>query len=384
MGLLLPVVLCALAAFCRATSPPLPPSHFWPLLSHGCNESGVLELAGLALQDINRDRKDGYVLSLNRVSDVREDRQGNLGSLYYFTLDVLETGCHVLSKKSWKDCGVRHLHQSVYGKCKALFYVNRPERVLYVPAYNCTLRPAYRRRIQMMCPDCPFPISVSDPKVLETATETLAKYNSESTSKQYSVFQVTQASTQWVVGPAYFVEYLIKESPCTQHKDGNCALQPPDSLPVGLCRGSRTETRLEKFVRVNCEFFEPQVPTPGEENPAAKQGPADLPMVKESQQRNIAPTNSPSKAMPKGSVQYLPKLDDEMMPEDAQGNIPVEAFPVQLDLTTNPQGESLDVSFLFLHPMEEKLVVLPFPKKEQRSAECPGPAQQPNPLILPP
>uniref|UniRef100_A0A673TC86 Fetuin B n=1 Tax=Suricata suricatta TaxID=37032 RepID=A0A673TC86_SURSU len=319
MGLLLPVVLCALAAFCRATSPPLPPSHFWPLLSHGCNESGVLELAGLALQDINRDRKDGYVLSLNRVSDVREDRQAT-----------------------------------------------------------------YRRRIQMMCPDCPFPISVSDPKVLETATETLAKYNSESTSKQYSVFQVTQASTQWVVGPAYFVEYLIKESPCTQHKDGNCALQPPDSLPVGLCRGSRTETRLEKFVRVNCEFFEPQVPTPGEENPAAKQGPADLPMVKESQQRNIAPTNSPSKAMPKGSVQYLPKLDDEMMPEDAQGNIPVEAFPVQLDLTTNPQGESLDVSFLFLHPMEEKLVVLPFPKKEQRSAECPGPAQQPNPLILPP
>ncbi|XP_039097641.1 fetuin-B [Hyaena hyaena] len=383
MGLLLPAVLCALAACCTATSPPLQRDHLSPLLSRGCNESSVLELAGLALQDINRGRKDGYVLSLNRVSDVREQRQVNLGSLFYFTLDVLETGCHVLSKKAWKGCGVRHLHASVYGQCKALFYVNVPQRILYVPAYNCTLRPVSQRMIHMMCPDCPSPINLSDPEVLGTAAESLAKYNSESASKQYSVFQVTRASTQWVVGPAFFVEYLIKESPCTQHHAGSCALQPPDSLPVGLCHGSRTETRLEKFVTVNCEFFEPQVPVSGGENPEANQGPADLPMVKEPQQKNIAPTSSPSKAMPEGSVQYLPSLDDEKKPEDAQGNSPVEAFPVQLDLTTNPEGESLDVSFLFLHPVGKKLVVLPFPKKDQRSAECPGPAQQANPFVLP-
>ncbi|XP_045358611.1 fetuin-B isoform X2 [Leopardus geoffroyi] len=357
MGLLLPVVLCALAACCGATSPPLSPLRYWPPIIRSCNDSGILELAGFALQDINRDRKDGYVLSLNRVSDVREHRQANsLGSLFYFTLDVLETYCHVLSRKTWKDCGVRTLHESVYGQCKALFYVNRPGRVLYVLAYNCTLRPVSRRSIHTTCPDCPSPFKLSDPKVLETAAESLAKYNKESASKQYSLFQVTRASGQWVFGFAYFVEYLIKESPCTKHQASSCALQPPDSV----------------------------VPTPGGENPAANQGPADLPTVEESQQKIIAPTNSPSKAVPKGSVQYLPDLDDEKKPEDAQENSPVEAFPVQLELTADPLGESLDVSFLFLDPEEKKVVVLPFPKKEQRSAECPGPAQEANPLVLPP
>ncbi|XP_046956468.1 fetuin-B isoform X3 [Lynx rufus] len=319
MGLLLPVVLCALAACCGATSPPLPPLRFWPPIARGCNDSGILELAGFALQDINRDRKDGYVLSLNRVSDVREHRQA-----------------------------------------------------------------ISRRSIHMMCPDCPSPFKLSNPKVLETAAESLAKYNKESASKQYSLFQVTRASGQWVFGFAFFVEYLIKESPCTKHQASSCALQPPDSVPVGLCKGTLTERELQKFVSVTCDFFEPQVPAPGGENPAANQGPADLPTVEESQQKIIAPTNSPSKAVPKGSVQYLPDLDDEKKPEDAQENSPVEAFPVQLELTTDPLGESLDVSFLFLDPEEKKVVVLPFPKKEQRSAECPGPAQQASPLVLPP
>uniref|UniRef100_A0A8C8WR56 Fetuin B n=1 Tax=Panthera leo TaxID=9689 RepID=A0A8C8WR56_PANLE len=319
MGLLLPVVLCALAACCGARSPPLPPLRFWPPIARSCNDSGILELAGFALQDINRDRKDGYVLSLNRVSDVREHRQA-----------------------------------------------------------------ISRRSIHMTCPDCPSPFKLSNPKVLETAAESLAKYNKESASKQYSLFQVTRASGQWVFGFAFFVEYLIKESPCTKQEASSCALQPPDSVPVGLCKGTLTERELQKFVSVTCDFFEPQVPAPGGENPAANQGPADLPTVEESQQKIIAPTNSPSKAVPKGSVQYLPDLDDEKKPEDTQENSPVEAFPVQLELTTDPLGESLDVSFLFLGPEEKKVVVLPFPKKEQRSAECPGPAQQANPLVLPP
>uniref|UniRef100_G1L2H0 Fetuin B n=1 Tax=Ailuropoda melanoleuca TaxID=9646 RepID=G1L2H0_AILME len=358
MGLLLPLVLCTLAACCGARSPTAPPLPS-PVRPRGCNDSDVLTAAGFALQDINRDRKDGYVLSLNRVSDVHEHRQVGLGSLFYLTLDVLETDCHVLSRKAWKDCGVRHLHRSVYGQCKALFYVNKPARVVYLPAYNCTLRPVSRRRIHRMCPDCPSPSAtdLSDPSVREAALESLAKYNSESTSKQYSLVQVIQASSQWVVGPSYFVEYLIKESPCTKSQASSCALQPPDS----------------------------EVPAPGGEDPTANQDPAHLPGVEESQQKIVAPTpNSPPKAVPKGSVQCLPDLDDEKKPEDAQENSPVEAFPVKLDLTTDPRGESLDVSFLFLGPMEEKLLVLPFPKEEQRSAKCPGPAQQNNPLILPP
>ncbi|XP_008580954.1 PREDICTED: fetuin-B-like [Galeopterus variegatus] len=348
MGLLLPLVLCALAACCGAVSLPQQYPNPSPLLSRGCNNSDVLAVAGFALQDINNDRKDGYVLSLDRVNDVREHRQDGLGSLFYLTLDVLETDCHVLSRKAWKDCRVRSLHQSVYGQCKAMFYINKPGRVLYLPAFNCTLRPVSRRKIHRMCPDCPSPTDLSDPRVLEAATESLAKFNNEGTSKQYSLIKVTRASSQ----------------------------------PVGLCKGSLVQTR-EKLVSVTCDFFKSQATAPGGENSAVNQEHASLPKVEDSQKKDTTHTDSPSKAVPRGSVQYLPDLDDEK-PEDSQEKGPHEAFPVQLDLTTNPQGDTLDVSFLFLGPTEKKLVVLPFPKEEQRSAECPGPAQKAIPLVLPP
>lgn len=266
-----------------------------------------------------------------------------------------------------------------------MFYINKPRRVLYLPAYNCTLRPVSRRKIHDMCPDCPSPVSIdlSDPRVLEAVTESLAKYNNESTLKQYSLVKVTRASSQWVFGPAYFVEYLVKESPCTKSQASSCSLQSSDSVPVGLCKGSLTQGDSEKFVSVTCDFFTSQVQAPGGENSAMNQGPSSFPNVKKPPKKNATFSRSSSKTAPTGSVQYLPDLDDEK-PEDFQGTAPQEAFPVQLDLTTNPQGDTLDVSFLFLGPEKEKLVVFPFPKEKHRSDKCPGPAQDDSSLVLPP
>uniref|UniRef100_A0A4W2ERP8 Fetuin B n=1 Tax=Bos indicus x Bos taurus TaxID=30522 RepID=A0A4W2ERP8_BOBOX len=352
MNVLLLLVLCTLAMGCGATSPPQPAARPSSLLSLDCNSSYVLDIANDILQDINRDRKDGYVLSLNRVSDAREHRQeAGLGSLFYFTLDVLETGCHVLSRTSWKNCEVRIFHESVYGQCKAIFYINKEKRIFYLPAYNCTLRPVSQSAIIMTCPDCPStsPYDLSNPRFMETATESLAKYNSESPSKQYSLVKITKTSSQ----------------------------------PVGICHGSLGEPQGNqgKIISVTCSFFNSQAPTPRGENATVNQRPANPSKTEELQQQNTAPTNSPTKAVPKGSVQYLPDWDKKR--EGSQEKDPVETFPVQLDLTTNPQGEPLDVSFLFQEPMEEKVVVLPFPSKEQRSAECPGPAQKGYPFILP-
>ncbi|XP_012587281.1 PREDICTED: fetuin-B-like isoform X3 [Condylura cristata] len=314
MGLLLPLVLCALAVGSGATSSPqqvLNPSH---LLSHDCNNSYVLSFADITLEHINKDRKDGYVLSLNRASDVREYREA-----------------------------------------------------------------ISRRRIQQLCPECPSPIDVSDPKVLEAATESLAKYNRESTLKQYSLVKVTRASSQWAFGPSYFVEYLIKEARCTKFQF-SCIFQSPASEPVGLCKGSLSRNRIKTFVSVTCNFFESQGPAFGDENSAVDQGSAHLPKVEDSQQKKAGPTYAPPIATtgPKGSVQYLPDLDDDKSQSSR------ESFPVHLDLTTNPQGEDLDISFLFSVPWRETMMVLPFPSKEHRSAECPGPAKEPNPLVLPP
>lgn len=365
----LPLVLCTLAASCSASFPAqqavTPPD----VQSRGCNDRDVVSFAEFALEDINKNRRDGYVLSLNRVSDAREQRQGNgMGSLYYLTLDVLETECHVLSEKSSKDCEERSLHESVYGQCKALFYINRPKRITHTVAYNCTLRPVSRRQMQMMCPDCPSPSDLSDPRVLEAARESLAKFNRESASKQYSLHKVTKASSQWVNGPAYFVEYLIKESPCT--KSQVCTLQSSYAQPIGLCHGSLTRVRKEKFVSADCYFFKSQATAFGSKTSA----------VKQTQQKSTNAPISASNTVSRGSVQNLPDLDDEK----TKGSQKREDFPVSLDLTTNPQGDTLDVSSLFIGPGEEKLIVLPFPNKEKRSANCPGTAEEANPLILPP
>uniref|UniRef100_A0A8C6RIB9 Fetuin beta n=1 Tax=Nannospalax galili TaxID=1026970 RepID=A0A8C6RIB9_NANGA len=374
MGLLRSLVLCTLAACCMARSPPQPPL---PLKPRGCNDSDVLAVSGLALQEINRNQKDGYVLSLNRVHDAWEYPQADQGSLFYLTLDVLETGCHVLSKKAWKDCRERTFYQSVYGQCKAIFHINKPRRVLYLPAYNCTLRPVTRRKILFMCPDCPVPVRMdpSNLKVLEAATESLAKYNNESPSKQYSLVKVTKASSQWVVGPAYFVEYLVKESPCSKSQT-TCSPQPSDSEPVGLCQGSLTKTPDKTFVSVTCDFFEPQNQVPGGKTSAVDQTSVKLP------KENTAPASPHYKPSPSGSVQHLPDLDDEMSEDSQAQNLP-EAFPVRLDLTTNPWGEDLDLSFLYIGPDEGKLTVLPFPRKSQHD-RCPGPAKDTRPLVLPP
>lgn len=323
------------------------------------------------------------MLSLNRVHDAREHFQEDMGSLFYLTLDVLETGCHVLSRKAQKDCNPRVFYESVYGQCKAMFHINKPRRVLYLPAYNCTLRPVSKRKTHTMCPDCPSPLDLSSPGVLEAAAESLAKFNSQSPSKKYELVKVTKAKGQWMPSPTYYVDYLIKEASCTKSQ-ASCSLQTSDSEPVGICQGSVRTLRqvaliqpLKKSVTVTCEFFESQAQVPGDENTAVTQGPQKLP------QKNTAPTSSPSVTAPRGSIQHLPDLDDEK-PEDSKGESPEEAFPVQLDLTTNPQGDTLDVSFLYLEPEEKKLVVLPFPGKEQRSAECPGPEKESNPLLLPP
>lgn len=115
----------------------------------GCHSPEAVRVAEEALEQINQDRRNGYILSLNRLYDVsytpeevnvhthacrkkgaaldscstfrccmlgRKNKvcgglhlfvQEKGGSLYKLTIDVMETKCHISSGKPWKQCEVR-------------------------------------------------------------------------------------------------------------------------------------------------------------------------------------------------------------------------------------------------------------------------------------
>uniref|UniRef100_A0A8C0BF89 Cystatin fetuin-B-type domain-containing protein n=1 Tax=Buteo japonicus TaxID=224669 RepID=A0A8C0BF89_9AVES len=110
---LLVSMLFGIQALCSwAASPPAGEAPT-ALLSPTCDDTAVKEAADLALRQINADRTEGYILSLSRIFSVREHPQEITGSVFYLILDVVDTECHVLSKKLWKNCTARPAHATV-------------------------------------------------------------------------------------------------------------------------------------------------------------------------------------------------------------------------------------------------------------------------------
>ncbi|NXC50432.1 FETUB protein, partial [Penelope pileata] len=235
------------------------------LLSPTCDDTAAEEAADVALRQINADRTEGYVLSLYRIFSVREHPQETNGSVFYLILDVVDTECHVLSRKSWKNCKLRPAHTTVYGQCKAIVYINQSRKIAYLNNYECVLQPVPPRYIWNRCPDCPVDSSPTEPKYLETAVQSLAKFNEMSEQTHYfSVLNVTRASMQWVVGPAHFVEFVIQETSCSKADSiadiSQCKPLPSETAQMGFCKGSVVSSDMEdgKSVTVSCEIYSPQ------------------------------------------------------------------------------------------------------------------------------
>ncbi|XP_035504692.2 fetuin-B [Scophthalmus maximus] len=242
----------------------------------GCSDPEALRVAEEALEQVNRDRTSGYVLSLNRLYDLaRGADQVNDGSLYKLTIDVLETKCHVTSRKPWKQCQVRDISEvPVYGECEVSAHAHAQVKL---QSYSCVLREVPDLAIVRECPDCPTADSLGDPIVMETAKLSLQRFNEESRlANHFALENITKASYQWVVGPSYFVEFTIVETVCSRTTDASelsgCAPMDCQFAHRGLCRGSHMSADEEfdfkplagkrmmnrKAVDVTCEIFEPQ------------------------------------------------------------------------------------------------------------------------------
>uniref|UniRef100_A0A7N4P439 Cystatin domain-containing protein n=1 Tax=Sarcophilus harrisii TaxID=9305 RepID=A0A7N4P439_SARHA len=216
--------------------------------------------------------------------------------------------------------------------------------------------------------------SCNDSRVLSVAGFALEKINED--RKEGYVFRLNRVANvrehhQWVEGPCYIVEFLVTESPCTKSLPEKCLPPPADAQPVGICKGSLRRDNIKKSVSGTCEFFQSQPTLAPESHSPEHQVPQQL-----------ASTTAPPLEGPKGSVQFLPDPSVGKT-EDDQEKKPTATFPAHVSLTTEPLGEVLHLPSHFLLEKEELPIVLPFPEGS-RSNECPGPAEHPNSLILPP
>ncbi|XP_041646618.1 fetuin-B-like [Cheilinus undulatus] len=236
----------------------------------GCSSPEAVRVAEDALDQINRDQTEGYILSLNRLYDVTHTPEKDTGgSLYSLTIDVLETKCPIFSRKSWKQCEVRSIGDlPVYGECEISAYIDSN---VTLRSYTCALREVSAAEVHSVCPDCPTSNNLSDPSVRETVNLALEKFNKDNgLAKYFSLEKITRASFQWVVGPSTFVEFIIAETECSNETDArdlsNCSPMDCHFAHRGLCEGSYMQMmglRLEvhpngKIVQVKCEIFEPE------------------------------------------------------------------------------------------------------------------------------
>ncbi|XP_064186268.1 fetuin B [Anguilla rostrata] len=258
-GSLLPLLLFGVCVYAAPVDPPsssLEPGNCLDPFTRGAAEQ--------ALTRINRDRRQGYVFSLKELRNAHHMKHGPTGVVFYLTLDVLETKCHVLSKRDWKSCEVREEAETpVYGQCKATVYINKVKRIVRLYRYNCIVRPAPASRIVAICPDCPSIISHDDASVLKTVKMALEKYNKESGNANYfGLLNITRASMQGGIADFTFADFTIQETVCSNGTNvtqaAKCGLMDCEFAHTGHCSASYFQSPEEDNVKVNCDIFEPE------------------------------------------------------------------------------------------------------------------------------
>ncbi|KAK6478561.1 fetuin-B-like [Huso huso] len=251
------LLLCTQLLYVWAVSEPI-----YPLNPGSCESPDAVAAADLALRKINSHRKQGYIFSYHRLSNVNQKQQGPMGTVFYLTIDVMETSCNVLSKRLWTSCEVRPLIEAVYGQCQATIYINKVERAIQLYNYNCSLRPVPRNRVHDICLGCPEARMVDDLAVLNVTQLVLQKYNNESPhSKYFALLNVTKASEQALVAPKYAVEFTIQETVCPKDTHSGdvsqCELMTCEFAHKGHCTGSYMKAPDNEYITVSCDLFEP-------------------------------------------------------------------------------------------------------------------------------
>ncbi|XP_065701056.1 histidine-rich glycoprotein [Patagioenas fasciata] len=235
--------------------------------------------AGVALDLVNRHRRDGYVFGLFRVADAHKLHIGN-SSVLYLTLDVLETECPVLSRRHWESCEYGEIYSTDFGQCKIITYTSQLLKKPQLYGFNCTLSPVPPDLLE--CKDCPVKVEVLEvtEQHKNIAAKALKKFNSESNHTNYfDVDKVEKILKTTASREGHILGFSIKETNCSkstqQAKQAlQCDFLDDWHAHVGFCKARViSDTEEPDGTDISCELYSPRQhdygkrcrhPTPGQ------------------------------------------------------------------------------------------------------------------------
>ncbi|XP_043558401.1 alpha-2-HS-glycoprotein-like [Chiloscyllium plagiosum] len=220
-----------------------------------CNGQGVLALAELTVDHINKQRTHGYKFSLDRIENVQELKEANGTSTYFLDIDLRETKCYVLNPKALNDCEIRSFKETkVEGDCKVLIET-KPGVPGHVKGYKCEISPDSAHDVTEKCPDCAHLILINSTAAQHAAEVSLNKFNQESNNQhKFVLHEITRASSKGL-GTPVLVEYVIRETPC--RKDSEiCPLIAIVNPTYGFCVSTVTPANsTQETIVETCELF---------------------------------------------------------------------------------------------------------------------------------
>ncbi|NXW40114.1 FETUA protein, partial [Nyctiprogne leucopyga] len=239
----------------------------------GCDDPESEEAAEVAVSYINDHSHHGYKFALNRIENIRVVPQGLNSDIIFLELDLLETTCHILSPTPLENCTVRSFAEhAVEGDCDVKLL--RADQKFSVLARKCHSHADSSEDILQVCPDCPLLTSLNNTEVLTTVTAALNDHNSKTADAYLRLLEIGRAKIQYHPAHIVNVEFAVAATNCSaeEAKDNveACQLLPDDQSNFGFCTATMVTTQdKSQDLRVDCQLYGHQVPTPDSQDTSA-------------------------------------------------------------------------------------------------------------------
>uniref|UniRef100_A0A8D2PZQ9 Histidine-rich glycoprotein n=1 Tax=Zosterops lateralis melanops TaxID=1220523 RepID=A0A8D2PZQ9_ZOSLA len=221
--------------------------------------------AGVALDLVNRHRRDGFVFGLFRVADAHELQLEN-STVLYLTLDVVETVCPILSRRHWESCEYSDTYPMDFGQCKIITYTNHLLKKPQLYGFNCTLSPVPPDLLE--CKDCPVKLEALEvtEQHKDIAEKALKKFNSEGNhTNNFAVDKVERVIKRTGSREGHTLAFSIKETNCSKSMQETDQALECDFLHdwhahTGFCKARIISDSDEADgTDISCEIYHPWV-----------------------------------------------------------------------------------------------------------------------------